>query len=50
MFGSSTFGVTNQNTGGLFGASTQATSSGLFGQQTSTFGTPASTSTGTFGI
>lgn len=49
VFGQSTFGVSTPNTGGLFGNTSQPAGSGLFGQPSSTFGAPASTSTGSFG-
>lgn len=49
VFGGSSFGVSTPTTGGLFGTTSQPTGTGLFGQPSNTFGTPASTSTGTFG-
>lgn len=52
VFGSSSFGVATPSqpiSGGLFGSTTPTAGTGLFGQQTTAFGTPASTSTGGFG-
>ncbi|XP_054715876.1 nuclear pore complex protein Nup98-Nup96-like [Uloborus diversus] len=50
VFGASAFGVSTPNTGGLFGTSTPASGTGLFGQPSTGFGAPASTSTNTFGF
>ncbi|KAF8794857.1 Nuclear pore complex protein Nup98-Nup96 like protein [Argiope bruennichi] len=53
VFGSSTFGVSTPSapmSGGLFGSATPASGTGLFGQPSTAFGTPAATSTGGFGF
>ncbi|GIY84618.1 hypothetical protein CDAR_169222 [Caerostris darwini] len=52
VFGSSTFGASTPSapmSGGLFGSTTPASSSGLFGQPSTAFGAPAASSTGGFG-
>ncbi|GBM73219.1 Nuclear pore complex protein Nup98-Nup96 [Araneus ventricosus] len=53
VFGSSTFGVSTPSapmSSGLFGSTTPASGTGLFGQPSTAFGTPAATSTGGFGF
>ncbi|CAL1263408.1 unnamed protein product [Larinioides sclopetarius] len=53
VFGSSSFGVSTPSapmSGGLFGSTTPASGTGLFGQPSTAFGTPAATSTGGFGF
>lgn len=50
VFGSSTFGTSTPSTGGLFGTTTPSTGTSLFGQPSTAFGQPASTSGGSFGF
>lgn len=53
VFGSSSFGVSTPSapmSGGLFGSTTPAAGTGLFGQPSTAFGAPAATSTGGFGF
>lgn len=50
VFGSSAFGTSTPSTGGLFGTTTPSTGTSMFGQPSTAFGQPASTSGGSFGF